>query len=246
MKKNLSLLIIAAVAASCAVPRVVTQLTPEAPEGHYANGREYITLNSDSVVVELGYDGTHGENMVFDFVVINKTPDSILINPSDFYYVLLDSSTADTSKLPPRMAVHPERIIHHYDETLQKRADEKSANTILGFLEAGIGLVANTTAFLASEDPGFMVDAVFGTLGTADHYISQDQWISQDIEMIQNEKDIVNEEIFRRSQLPPGKVVSGYVYFPRNPDTGYFMFCFPLEDQLFQFVYNQQHVIQYY
>jgi len=246
MKKSFSFLIIALVATSCAVPRVVTQLAPEAPEGHYQMGREYIALRSDSVVVELGYDGTHGDNMVFDFVVINKTPQSLHINPSDFYYVLLDSSTADTTKLPPRMALHPERIIHHYDETLQKRADDKRNNTVLGFLEAGIGLVANTTAFLATEDPGYMVDAVFGTIGTADHYVSQDKRISQDIKMIHDEKDIVNEEIFRRSQLPPGKVVSGYVYFPRNPDTSYFMFCFPVEDQLFQFVYNQQHMIQYY
>ena len=246
MKKTLSLLIIALAAASCAVPRVVTQLSPEASEGHYEMGREYITLDNDSIIVELGFDGTHGENMVFDFVVINKTPLSLYINPSDFYYVLLDSSTADTSKLPPRMAIHPERILHRYDETLEAKAGEKQTNTILGFLEAGIGLVANTAAFITTEDPWYMADAVFSTLGTADHYVSKDKRISHDIKMIDQEKEIVHEEIFRLSQLPPGKVVSGYVYFPQNRDAETFMFCFPVEDQLFQFVYNQNHVIHYY
>lgn len=246
MKKSLSILLIAFVAASCAVPRVVTNLTPDGPEGHIQMGREYITLENDSIVVELGFDGTHGENMVFDFVVINKTPGSLRINPSDFYYLLLDSAMADTSKLPPRMAVHPERILHRYDETLDARADEKMTNTILGFIEAGIGLVANATAFIATEDPGYMVDAVFSTIGTADHYVSQDKMIGKEIDLIDQERKIVTEEIFRLSELPSGKVVSGYVYFPNNHDADCFMFCFPVEDQLFQFVYNQDHEIHYY
>lgn len=33
------------------------------------------------------------------------------------------------------MAIHPERILHHYEETLEAKAEEKSANSFLGFLE---------------------------------------------------------------------------------------------------------------
>jgi len=246
MKKVFSLHIILLVMASCVAPRVVTQLTPEAPDGHYEMGREYISLSNDNIDVELGYDGIHGENLVFDFVVVNRSPGVLSINPSDFYYVLLDSSTADSSKLPPRMALHPERVLFHYDETLEAKSGEKSANSFLGFLEAGFGLLANTTAFLATDNPGYIVDAVFSTLGTADHYMNQDKKISEDISTINQEKDIVKEGIFRLSHLPAGKVVNGYVYFPQNPDSGYYMFCFPVEDQLFQFVYHQRKVYQYY
>lgn len=246
MKKTYSLIVIALIMASCVAPRVVTQLTPEAPDGHYEMGREYIALSNESIDVELGYDGIHGENVVFDFVVINRTPGDLSINPSDFYYVLLDSSTADSSKLPPRMALHPERVLFHYDETLKSKSGEKNVNSFLGILEAGFGLVVNTTAFLATDNPGYIVDAVFSTLGTAHHYVNQDKRISEDISMINQEKDIVKEEIFRISHLPAGKVVSGYVYFPQNPDPGYYMFCFPVEDQLFQFVYHQRNVYQYF
>jgi hypothetical protein len=245
MKLSIGIIIHALVMASCAPPRVVTQLTPEAPEGHIEMGREYITLNSDSIIVELGYDGTHGDYLVFDFVVINKTTHPLQINPSDFYFELLDSATADTTKFPPRMAIHPERIIQRYDKTLEAKEDEKAINTLFGFIEAGVDLLAHTSAFIATEDPGYMMDAVFSTLGTADHYIRRERQIGNEIHRISDEKEVVREEIFRVSQLPPGKVLSGYVYFPKEPGAGCLMFCFPVEDLLFQFVYNQQQVIHY-
>ena len=246
MKKFPILIILTLLAFSCAMPRVITRLSPDSVQGHYELGREYITLENDSITVELGFDGFHGESMVFDFVVINQTPASLQLNPSEFYYVQLDSALADTTKLPPRMAYHPERILHRYDESIKSRQEEKTANTILGFLDAGISLIANTTAFIATEDPGYVVDAVFSTLGTASHYVANDQMIKQDLVHIGEEKEIIKGELFRAGELPPGKAVNGYVYFPRNSNADCLMFCFPLEDQLFQFVYNQEHVVQYY
>jgi hypothetical protein len=84
------------------------------------------------------------------------------------------------------------------------------------------------------------VDAVFRTVGTADQYISQDKMISSEMDMISEEKELVNEEIFRICRIPQGKVSSGYVYFPLHAETPYYMFCFPVEEQLFQFVYRQE------
>ena len=69
MKKIYSLPVIILLLTSCAAPRLVIQLIPEAPEGNFEMGREYISLKSDSIYVELGFDGMHGENLVFDFVV---------------------------------------------------------------------------------------------------------------------------------------------------------------------------------
>ncbi|MCP4309796.1 MAG: hypothetical protein GY790_00905, partial [Bacteroidetes bacterium] len=60
MKIFSSLSILLLLSFSCTAPRLVTKLSPEAPEGHQANGREYIPLESDQVVVELGYDGIQG------------------------------------------------------------------------------------------------------------------------------------------------------------------------------------------
>ena len=240
MKIRALLPVIVLISAFCATSQVFSQLIPEAPEGHYAQGREYIPLHNDSIEVELGYDGRSEEYEVFDFVVINRTSDTISVNPSEFYYVMLENPESDSSIFPACMAIHPERIMDYYDHQLKERENDKSVNTILGFIEAGIGLLASTTSFVHTDDPVYIVDAVFQTLGTAGQYVHADRMIGNGIESVRDEREIVRQEIFRQVQLPPGKVTCGFVYFPGNGEAAYLMYCFPVENQLFQFVYSQK------
>lgn len=231
---------------SCTAPRVVTKITPEAPEGHFANGREYIPLESDRISVELGYDGIQGDNLVFDFVLHNSSEDTLSIYPSEFYYVVLDSANAQSSSAGFWQRVHPDTVLMHYDLILEERKKVKGTNTLLGILQASANILYYATGFAATEDPAFIVDAVFQTAGTADQYISQGKTINSEMAMIGEEKELVREEIFRSCELAPEKVASGYVYFPKHDQTAYYMFCFPVEDRLFQFVYNQQTELIYY
>jgi hypothetical protein len=230
---------------SCTAPRVVTTITPEAAQGNYAMGREYISLESDQIGVELGYDGIQGENLVFDFVVHNTSLDTLFVLPSDFYYVVLDSANANAAPSAPWMAMHPDKVLMLYDKTLEDRKEAKNMNSLYGILRAGVNILYNTAGFIATENPVYIADAIFQTMGTADQYISQDKMISSDLEMINEEKKVVDEEIFRTCEVPPGEVISGYVYFPKHENTDYYMFCFPIENQLFQFVYNQRKEIYF-
>jgi len=231
---------------SCTAPQVVTHIIPEAPEGKFAMGREYISLGSDRIDVELGFDGIYGPNLVFDFVVVNGSSETLSIQPGDFYYVLLDNASADSSITPPHMAVKPDKVLLNYDQIIENKEGQKKANAFLGFLEAGVGILATTAAVITTENPAYLVDGLWGMFGTADYYVSQDKQIKSDMALINEEKEVVNEEIFRSCQLAPGEVISGYVYFPENSDTEYYMFCFPVEDQLFQFVYKQEKEVVYY
>jgi hypothetical protein len=245
MKNIYSLWLLLLLFSSCSAPRVVTKMIPEAPEGHYAMGREYIPLESDHIGVELGYDGIQGENLVFDFVVHNASVDTFSILPKDFYYVVLDSANANAAPHTPWMAVHPDKVLMHYDKTLEETKEAKNLNSIFGILQAGVSILYNTAGFIATENPGYIVDAVLQTVGTADQYISQDKMISSEMEMVSEEKELVKEEIFRTCKVPPRTVISGYVYFPLHEQTAYYMFCFPIENQLFQFVYKQQKELIY-
>ena len=243
MKNILFLAVFLLYFSSCTAQRVITQIIPEATEGTFAMGREYIPLESDQIEVELGYDGMQGENLVFDFVVHNSTTDTISVLPANFYYVLLDSADADPSSELAWSAVHPDTVLLHYDRTLEERKQVKDINSFMGILRAGAGILYNASAYFATDNPGFLADAFIQTVGTAGHYIAQDQIISEELEMISEEKDIVREEIFRECNILPGSVVSGYIFFPKNNNTAYYMFCFPIEDQQFQFVYNQKQSI---
>jgi len=246
MKTIVYLPILLLLSFSCTAPRLVTKIVPEAPEGNFANGREYIPLESEKIGVELGYDGMQGDFLVFDFVVHNTTTDTLSIYPANFYYVLLDSANAEFSDSDTWLTVHPDTVMMHYDFVLDERKKVKGTNTLLGILQASANIIYNASGFIATENPAFIVDAVFQTAGTADQYISQDKMINSEMELIGEEKELVNEEIFRTCVLPPGEVASGYIYFPKHDQTAYYMFCFPLENQLFQFVYNQQKEQVYY
>ncbi|MEA3460505.1 MAG: hypothetical protein U9R49_01415 [Bacteroidota bacterium] len=245
MKKIYCLPILFFLLCSCTAPRVVTRIIPEAPEGHFAMGREYISLESDQIEVELGYDGIQGEYLIFDFVIHNATSDTLSILPGDFYYLVLDSAHAEAAPHTPWMAMHPDKVLMTYDNSLEERKKDKGMNTFLGILQASVDILYYASGFAATENPGFIVDGVFQMAGTADQYISQDKMISSDMTLISEEKEVVNEEIFRTCQIPPGKVSSGYVYFPLHENTAYYMFCFPVENQLFQFVYKQQKELMY-
>lgn len=230
---------------SCTSPRLVTKLSPEAPEGHFAMGREYIPLESEELVVELAYDGMQGDHLVFDLVVHNSSSDTLSILPSGFYYVLLDSAHAESAQETSWLSLHPDTVMAVYDLSIEKREKQKEMNTMLGILQASFNLLYNASGFIATEDPGFIVDAVFQTAGTADEYISNSRMISMEMSEISEEKELVREEIFRDKMLPPGQVASGFIYFPSHLEAAYYMFCFPLGNQLFQYVYRQERTLVY-
>lgn len=226
--------------ASCATPQKVTRLVPEAPEGRFEVGREYIPLHNDSIDAELGFDGRSGDFLVFDFVVVNGSRQSLKIDPSEFYFVIIDDPMADSSLMPSRMAVHPEQVLQAYDRQVEEQEDRKHANKVFGFIDAGIGILATASAFAATDNPGYIADAVLQTIGTADRYVAADRMIGAQLEAIHTEREVVREELFRPVELPPGKAANGFVYFPAAGSRGYLMFCFPMQDRLFQYVYRQE------
>lgn len=230
MKKLSAIIFFTSILIACAVPQEVMKLSPEAPEGNVEMGREYIFLSSDSIQVELGFDGICDENLVFDLVVFNNSSSPLTLDPADFYYEILDSASADTSRFPPEMALDPEMIVNQYEEDLEYTEIERGINAFMGVIESGIGFITHADSFM---------DAFFGAVGPAHYYVIQDRHISDVMEQMTLEKEVVEEEILREGQVPPGKVVSGFVFFPGHSNPDYLMFCFPVKDQLFQFVYHQ-------
>lgn len=220
-------------------------MSPEAPEGHFAMGREYIPLESDELTAELGFDGIQGDQLVFDLVVHNSSSDTLSILPSDFYYVVLDSASGESPQEESWPSLHPDSVMANYDLSIEMRKKQKEMNAVLGILQAGVNILYNTSGFIATEDPGFIVDAVFQTAGTADEYLSANRMISAEMSVISEEKELVEEEIFREGKLAPGQVASGFVYFPSHREAAYYMFCFPLGNQLFQYVYRQDRELVY-
>ncbi|MEZ5070289.1 MAG: hypothetical protein R2751_04785 [Bacteroidales bacterium] len=214
------------------------QLRPMGGDIHEEMGRDYVVLRNDSLEVELGFDGYHGGEMVFDFVVVNRRSEPCHLDPADFHFVLLEEPHAEQSALPPRMAMSPDRVMAEYRADLDRAQSRRDLNSLVGILHTGVGILANTSAFLRTDDPGFVIDAVVGTIGTAGYYLARDRHLESGLSDLRGERQVVEEELFRTLDLPPGKVASGYVFFPGEKDRdACYMFCFPVEGHTFQFVY---------
>lgn len=238
MKKIYLILVLLPGFLSLVISQETFRLQALAPAGHIVNGREYIPLSSEQLRVELAYDGTSEENLVFDLVVFNETGRKITVKPPGFYYVTLPDPDADSSQSPPCMAVNPGQVYKWYDRALEEQESHKSMNSFLGLVEAGVGILSGTAAFLSTDNPAYIVDAVFNTAGTAGHYISMNRQIEEEMDQTAAEKEMIHLEMMREGELEPGGITNGFVCFPGQPEGSYFMFCFPIDDQEFQFVYQ--------
>jgi len=225
MKKLFLVLIICLGFVTLAISQESIRLTPEAPEGNFHQGREYIPLSNEAIHVELGFDGISEDMLVFDLVVINGTDHSFTLNPENFYYLVLDDPKALSSGLPPRMTVQPGKVYKWYDRALEEHSSTKQINNIFGLMESGIAILANVSDFLATEDPYY--------------FIAQDRQISGELEQVKRKREVVLQDLIGSGEILPGEASNGFICFPGYEDPAYLMFCFPLDNQEFQFVYHQ-------
>ena len=185
-----------------------------APEGNKVNGREYIPLSNDLIRVELAYDCMLGEKFLFDLVVINESGHPISVQPSSFYCLELDDPDADSSCFPPSMALPPLQPFKWYDRALEQPQHESMFSPFL-------------------EIPAIFMEGFVAPWNEG----SSARTLS-DKERESHLKDAIRQEMMQEVQLAPGEVVNGFVWFQGSPETNFLLFCFPLDEQEFQFAYE--------
>lgn len=185
-----------------------------APEGREVNGREYIQLSNELITVELAFDCLLEEKLLFDLVLINETDHPVFVHPSSFYYLKLDDPEGDSSRFPPAMALAPLQPFTWYDRGLEESPQK---NAFAPLLEIPALFMEEFVAVWTDESPA----------GPA-----------REKERIEGIKETVRQEMMQERELKPGEVANGFIYFPGLPETIYLLFCFPLDDQEFQFAYQ--------
>ncbi len=195
-------------------------LEPLAPDGKIVNGREYIPLSNEEIRLELAYDCKLEEKLLFDLVVFNNTNQTISLSPSSFYFLELDDPDdpdADSSRFPARMAVVPEQPYKWYDRSLD---EPQQKNPFASFLEI----------------PNAFAEAFSGSAGTG----TPPRSYRSELERLDRLKETIRQEMMQEMKIAPGEITNGFVYFPCQKETDTLLFCFPIDNQEFQFVYTQK------
>ncbi len=189
-------------------------LKPLAPEGKVVNDREYIRLSNDLITLELAYDCLLEKKLLFDLVLINESDHPVFVDPSSFYCLNLDDPEGDSSRFPPVMALAPLKPYTWYDRALEKPRHENIFSSLL-------------------EIPTLFMEEFVGVWTDESH-----AGPAQEQDRIRLIKETVRQEMMQERELKPGEVANGFIYFPGLPETIYLLFCFPLDDQEFQFAYQ--------
>lgn len=224
---------------SCVAPRPVSRLTPHADKGHYKLGREYITLHNDNIYVIAAFDENREEDLVFDVIIMNRSDRTLEVDPANFYALVLENPSADSSVQPPLQAGDPEKVIMSIDRARAVEYAEKKTNAIWGVLEATAGVVSTAAAVTSGAEAGDVAREAFSTMESVGYHVLVEEEIEDRIHLINDDKLYWKNDVLRKNTLKPGTAVEGFVYFPRSVDAEYFMMCYPVGDQLFQFVYRQ-------
>ena len=228
------------VLASCVAPRPVSRLTPHAGEGYFQLGREFITLHNDGVYVIAAFEENRDEDLVFDVIVMNKSDRTIEVDPERFYALRLKEPAADSSHHPPLAAIHPENVLLNIDRSRAVEYAEKRTNVIWGVLEATAGVVSTVSAVASDAGPAHVAEEAAYTFETMGFHLARDAEIRDHMRLINDDKLYWKNDVLRKNTLAPGTAVEGFVYFPRDTDASWYMMCYPMGDQLFQFVYRQR------
>jgi hypothetical protein len=95
--KNLWLFLLISISAfGCATPKPIVRLRPTEPNTRFIAGREYVRISRDSLGITLGFDKVEGDFLLMDFEIANFSTQTVLVDPSKFYFTLVSSKSQKT------------------------------------------------------------------------------------------------------------------------------------------------------
>ncbi len=230
---------------SCVTPETLFRLSPVSTNTIWYYGKELVTHHSEAVDIGIRFNRQEGAYLVFDVDILNLAEQPVLVNPEQFYYVVLQSPTdaesLDITKTPT-YAENAEAIVHRIDRTIASaRASE--ANAAIG---DGVGLLLGVAADIASS--GKQKTKEERQKERDDARKEREERFLRDFNSEKTFKSLADErahwefQALRKHTLPSMKSIQGEVYFLLNQKARYMRIYFPIENVNIDFVYKQERV----
>ena len=104
-RQLLTLLLLSALAYSCASPIPISKLSANDNEGKWIAGRKFITKELNGHYITLSYYRNDGDMLIFDVLYDNRSSDTLIFDPSN---ALISAYAPDMFHLSTQKAVDPE------------------------------------------------------------------------------------------------------------------------------------------
>jgi hypothetical protein len=221
----------------CYTAKPVVRLKAACDHNRWEMGREIISIEKDSVTLEVFYENYNADYYILNARIVNRSQRVIDVYPEMFYY------QANSNEKPPQLtdyhAANPEDMLLKLDmDASQNEASQKNA---------AVAAIVGTTVLVAADiatsnnqpSPGAHVandiatDVMIGGM-VADASTKQDDLVS-----INDAHQYWTNEVLRRNTLFPNFETQGTVLFPRNNQLSTITFRFVIGNQVFEVPYNQ-------
>lgn len=220
---------------SCYTARPIAQLSSFEKDITYANGKQIIKSSSDNFTTFTVFERNETDRLVFDIEIFNTSGNTLMVDPSKFYYRYSSNKTSYQSK-KIKKAYDPEKEIIKIRKKIAKGyANEK--NSIAHSVTLTVAKVALATAVAAATgDEELNINFKATSNKTMKHAA-----INQIAEG-ENEYDYYNNMVLRKHTLPNGKSIRGKVFFPYDPKISNCVVHIPLQNDTMKISYIQQAI----
>lgn len=221
-------------------PNAVMKLTVDSQESDWYKGKQIITIENDTVSIQLSFDRTSSGNYLFDVDVLNISDTSLLVDPQNFYYHLVEQ---DKNKNMGVVNAHnPETIIADLQKKYslnQSRVESEQMSYAFGYFLTAVG---QTAALIKNDDAASeQFDKNYDELNREEFLDDiKNQKIAQSLESSTFLWEIL---ALRKTTLRKNESISGIVFFPVNKDAKTLEFFFPVGNSTLKIIFTQERIL---
>lgn len=221
-------------------PQAVMKLKSDSPNAEWYKGKEIITIENVTASIQLSFDRTSSGNYLFDVDVLNISDTSLLVDPQNFYYCVIEPGSNKNMRI--FNAQNPESIIADLQKKYslnQSRVESEKMSYAFGYFLTAIG---QTAAIIQGNEA------------------ASEQFEQNHIELQKDEliDDVHNQKVteslesssylweilaLRKTTLKKNESMSGIVFFPVNKDAKTLEFFFPVGKNSLKIIFTQERIL---
>lgn len=226
-------LIVLVVGALGCAPRLMFKVEPVASEINWSYGVAYQTIEKDSLQVIAAFNGYVNNMMRFDVEIVNLASERRLVDPGRFFYRAITNFEGAPLK-KSYAAYNPEERIAALQDDLNTQYTQEG-------IEAFFVLLGVTLETIAA----FSDDHVHNDECEHDDYSWEFEGQREDIDRINERKDVWEFETVRKTTLEMNNSMEGYVFFPMDKSVNDLQLVFPIESTEVEMDFKQSKMRYY-
>jgi len=219
---------------SCITPYSISSLKSEDKKAFWINGKEFIIKETPNSRVEIAFIENNRNYFIFDFFYINKSSDTVLIDPSNFWINTYRGFEHPIKK----NALTPEKSIIEIRRNIAQNEADQANQAISNVLESSLEITEGLTTPAEEKDETYYEGRNNDRLVR----LEEEQYSERIEQNLKSRKAFFEQEVLSKNSVLPLYNIEGQVFFPRDPRPSGIKLFLPVGNDTLSFSY--QHILR--